>query len=95
VSRHPNQNPLTVIPDRKDLIKKAAKKRVFAPARYGSWYEEMMREREEQMNRAPEDRPGEFRTVANGDFSEEEICELEKKYGAPIVRPKPKEPKGV
>jgi hypothetical protein len=82
--RHPNKQALTVNSQRVDA---KPKRRSFTPGRYGAWYEEMLREREEQMNRAPEDRPGAFRTVKNGDFSEEEIRKMERLYGAKIRRP--------
>ena len=63
------------------------KKGSFVPGKYGAWYEERMREREEEKSRPVGDRPGNWRSVANGDFSEEEIRDLERKYRADIRRP--------
>jgi hypothetical protein len=91
--RHQNQEAMTVNPIREAVVRAAAKKGIkpsFLPGRYGSWYEERLREREEQAGRPVSERDGNWRSVSNGDFSEDEIKDLELKYGASIKRPCPK-----
>lgn len=60
---------------------------VFVPKKYGAWQEERLREREAERALPPNERLGNWRSVSNGDFSEEEIKVLEAQYRATIRRP--------
>lgn len=79
--RKPSQQVPTVAPAN------SARRGPFLPGKFGAWYEERLAEREVEKGQPFETRAGRWRSVSNGDFSEEEIRELERKYGARIKRP--------